>query len=58
MKRKNDRKFVNYNDTVCYGPATFNDIGYNNYCTWTKTTKHQHGNPQIYTQKNTTNKIL
>ena len=32
MKRKNDMviEFVNYyynNDTVCYGPATFNDIG-------------------------------
>ena len=30
MKRKNDVnviEFVNYNDTVCYGPATFNDIG-------------------------------
>ena len=29
MKRKNDRicKLLLYNDTVCYGPATFNDIG-------------------------------
>lgn len=61
MKRKNDRicKLLYYNDTVCYGPATFND----NYCTGryylsvlgTKTTKHQ---PQPSNLKYTHRKIL